>query len=172
MVPQLYESTEDSADSIAINTVYPIVPVDRIRNYIQQADGRINASLRKVYGADITITPVYTIPTANYNNTGTGTLNYLNDTGKEMTLSATKTKTDVIKINFTGDSGAFAVSSQLYGSLGTGDTGSTFTASNSCIAFDSTHWINIEGVETNDRFYIRTYNIDQILAINFLINNN
>ena len=164
LIPQLYEETEDSADSISVNTVYPVINIQRINNYIRGNDGKILSNLIKVYGKNLTITPTYTIPEGNYNNAGSQELNYLNTSGAQMTLNATNTKTDVIKINFTNDSGAFSVTSQLYGSLGTGDTASTFTASPiNCLEFDSTFWGG-SGAKTNDRFYIKTYNVDQILV--------
>jgi len=163
LIPQLYEETEDSADSIAINTVYPILNTQRMNNYIRGNDGKIRANLIKVYGTNLTVTPTYTIPEPNFNNVGSQEFNFLNASGAQLNLNATTTKTDVISINFTNDSGAFSVTSQLYGNQGTGDTATTFTATNSCIQFDSTFWSG-SGAKTNDRFYIKTYNVDQILV--------
>jgi len=160
LIPQLYESDEDTADSIAVNSVYPLVNPNRMRNFILKADGRIKAVLKEVYGNDLTIIPFYTIPEANYNNSGSGDLAYTDTAGTGLKLTTT-CETQVWRFRFT-DSTNFDCISSIWGSQGSGDTSSTFTSSNSKLILLSGLWSGTPA--TGDRFEIRTYNVNSILT--------
>ena len=131
-----------------------------ILNAIQVGDGKIRSFLRGTYGSTLTCTPYANNPWADR----------ANDTAEsksearliEATASASAI-TEGWEIEFSDNSGTFAVIATFSGTQGSGTKATAFASTNTYLSIAAAKWVGLP--RKGERFFVCTYNVEPMLVL-------